>query len=301
MERFMDLSALTAFNLVAGHGGFGRAARASGRPKATLSRRVAELEASLGTRLIERGARGLRLTEAGTLLHARTGPLLAEIAEVGAALGGGLDRPRGRLRVSAPLLLSDTQLGRVAATFLRAYPEVDLEICAEDRFVDPVEEDFDVIIRVNPKPDDRLVGRCVLRDELWLVAAPDAARPAPAAEGAPTPLPAVVRSLPRPGEAWHVHDGSSRRSYAPEPVLRLTSLPTVRDAVVAGAGAALLPRSLVGGDVAAGRLTCWGWREGPPTELWALHTSRRLVSPKVRAFVAHLAAALQDAAAAPPR
>ncbi|MCX4198612.1 LysR family transcriptional regulator [Methylobacterium organophilum] len=288
----MDLSALADFNLVAAHGGFGRAARASGRAKATLSRRVSELEASLGARLIERGERSLRLTEAGALLHARTGPLLSEIAEAGAVVGGGLDRPRGRLRVSAPLLLSDTQLGRVAADFARAYPEVELEICAEDRFVDPIEEGFDVIIRVNPKPDERLVGRCVLRDELWLVAPPDLPRPDTSAESDVTPVPAAVRWTPRPEEAWQVHDGRTRRAFAPVPVLRLSSLPTLRDAVVAGAGAALLPRSLVGGDVAAGRLACWGWLEGPPTELWALHTSRRLVSPKVTAFVAHLATAL---------
>lgn len=288
----MDLSALADFNLVATHGGFGRAARASGRAKATLSRRVSELEASLGARLIERGERSLRLTEAGALLHARTGPLLSEIAEAGAVVGGGLDRPRGRLRVSAPLLLSDTQLGRVAADFARAYPEVELEICAEDRFVDPIEEGFDVIIRVNPKPDERLVGRCVLRDELWLVAPPDLPRPDTSAESDVTPVPAAVRWTPRPEEAWQVHDGRTRRAFAPVPVLRLSSLPTLRDAVVAGAGAALLPRSLVGGDVAAGRLACWGWLEGPPTELWALHTSRRLVSPKVNAFVAHLATAL---------
>ncbi len=288
----MDLSALADFNLVATHGGFGRAARASGRAKATLSRRVSELEASLGARLIERGERSLRLTEAGALLHARTGPLLSEIAEAGAVVGGGLDRPRGRLRVSAPLLLSDTQLGCVAADFARAYPEVELEICAEDRFVDPIEEGFDVIIRVNPKPDERLVGRCVLRDELWLVAPPDLPRPDTSAESDVTPVPAAVRWTPRPEEAWQVHDGRTRRAFAPVPVLRLSSLPTLRDAVVAGAGAALLPRSLVGGDVAAGRLACWGWLEGPPTELWALHTSRRLVSPKVNAFVAHLATAL---------
>ena len=288
----MDLSALADFNLVAAHGGFGRAARASGRAKATLSRRVSELEASLGARLIERGERSLRLTEAGALLHARTGPLLSEIAEAGAVVGGGLDRPRGRLRVSAPLLLSDTQLGRVAADFARAYPEVELEICAENRFVDPIEEGFDVIIRVNPKPDERLVGRCVLRDELWLVAPPDLPRPDTSAESDVTPVPAAVRWTPRPEEAWQVHDGRTRRAFAPVPVLRLSSLPTLRDAVVAGAGAALLPRSLVGGDVAAGRLACWGWLEGPPTELWALHTSRRLVSPKVTAFVAHVATAL---------
>lgn len=289
----MDLSALSDFNLVAGHGGFGRAARASGRAKATLSRRVADLEASLGTRLIERGGQSLRLTEAGALLHARTHPLLGEIAEVGAALGGGLDRPRGRLRVSAPLLLSDTQLGRIAATFVRAYPEVDLEIRSEDRLVDPVEEDVDVVVRVNPRPDARLVGRCVLRDAPWLVAAADAPRPAPRAEGEPIPLPSVVRSGPRPGEVWRVADGAERRAYAPVAVLRLSSLPMMRDAVVAGAGAALLPRSLVGGDVAAGRVALWGRSDGPPNEIWALHTSRRLVSPKVTAFTAHLAEALR--------
>ena len=283
----MDLPALTDFNLVAGHGGFGRAARASGRPKATLSRRVADLEASLGVRLIERGGRSLRLTEAGALLHARTGPLLGEIAEVGAALGGGLDRPRGRLRVSAPLLLSDTQLGRVAASFARAYPEVDLEIRSDDRFVDPVEEDFDVVIRVNPKPDERLVGRRVLRDELWLVMEPHAAPPEPRRGSDIIDLRSVVRSQPRSDETWGIYDGHHRRIYRPLPVLRLSSLPMLRDAVAAGAGAALLPRSL------AGRLACWGWSEGPPTELWALHTSRRLVSPKVRAFITHLASELE--------
>ncbi|MEE7493354.1 LysR family transcriptional regulator [Methylobacterium oryzae] len=290
----MDLTALSDFNLVAGYGGYGRAARASGRPKATLSRHVADLEASLGTRLIERGVRNLQLTEAGALLNARTGPLLCEIAEVGNALGGGLDRPRGRLRVSAPLFFSDVRLGNAAAGFIRAFPEVDLEIRAEDRPVDPVEEDFDVVVRMNPKPDERLVGRCVLRDVLWLVAAHDATRPEPLVGNPSTPLPSVMRSPPRPGECWHIHDGCSRRSYEPVPVLRLSSLPMQRDAAIAGAGAALLPRSLVGIDVATGRLACWGALEGPPTELWALHTSRRPISPKVKAFVAYLEDELRE-------
>jgi DNA-binding transcriptional LysR family regulator len=109
----------------------------------------------------------------------------------------------------------------------------------------------------------------------------------------------VVRAEPRPGEVWTVRDGSSRTAYAPVPVLRLSSLPMLRDAVVAGAGAAVLPRSLVGGDVAAGRLALWGGLEGPPNEVWALHTSRRLVSPKVSAFVSYLAEALQPSEAPP--
>ena len=96
----MDLLALADFTLVARHGGFGRAARASGRPKATLSRRVAELEASLDLRLFERGARTLKLTEEGRALFERTGQLLTELEETTTAIASGGHSPRGRLRIS---------------------------------------------------------------------------------------------------------------------------------------------------------------------------------------------------------
>jgi DNA-binding transcriptional LysR family regulator len=71
----------------------------------------------------------------------------------------------------------------------------------------------------------------------------------------------------------------------PAPVLRLSSLLIVCDAVLAGGGAALLPKLLVADDIAAGRLACWGAHAGPPVEIWALQSSRRLVGAKVRAFL----------------
>ena len=129
----MDLLALADFNLVARHGGFGKAARATGRPKATLSRRVAELESSLDLRLFERGARNLKLTEEGRALFERTGALLAELDETAAAIASGGKNPRGRLRISAPLLFSQTAMGRIAAGFALQYPEVRLEVTTEDR------------------------------------------------------------------------------------------------------------------------------------------------------------------------
>jgi DNA-binding transcriptional LysR family regulator len=107
----MDLLALADFNLVARHGGFGRAARAASRPKATLSRRVTELEASLDLRLFERGGRVLKLTEEGRALYARTGALLTELEETASAIASGGHSPRGRLRISAPLLFSQTAMG----------------------------------------------------------------------------------------------------------------------------------------------------------------------------------------------
>jgi DNA-binding transcriptional LysR family regulator len=193
----MDLLALADFNLVARHGGFGRAARASGRPKATLSRRVSELEDGLDLRLFERGARTLKLTEEGRALYERTGSLLAELDETAAAIASGGNKPRGRLRISAPLLFSQTAMGKLAGAFALKYPEVRLEVTTEDRAVDMVEEGYDLVIRVNPDHDESLVGRIFLRDRLVVVASPDLARPAD-----DHIVPAVFRGAADQAAAW---------------------------------------------------------------------------------------------------
>ena len=274
----MDLLALTDFNLVARHGGFGKAARAAGRPKATLSRRVAELEGALDLRLFERGARALKLTEEGRALHERTGALLAEIDETAAVIASGGDRPRGRFRISAPLLFSQTAMGKLAAEFALRYPDVRLEVTTEDRAVDMVEEGYDLVIRVNPDPDESLVGRPFLRDRLVVVASPDLPRPAEA------PVPAVVRGGDR-AASWTVATAAGQSSIAVDPVLRLSSLVMIRDAVRAGVGAGRLPVSLVSHDVAVGILVHWGDVERSDIALWALYPSRRLLSARVSAFL----------------
>jgi DNA-binding transcriptional LysR family regulator len=282
----MDLQALTDFALVATHGGFGRASRVSGRSKATLSRRVADLEQSLGVRLIERGTQSLRLTDEGRALHQRTHAPLAEIAEAEEAVTLGASTPRGRLRVSAPLVLAHVALGRVAARFALMYPDVQLEVVADDRKVDPVEDGFDLVIRVDPSPDERLVGRRILDDQRLLVAHPDFAMPAFNDDDEAPAVQAVLMSAAPADVVWEVRadDGKERRVTA-TPALRLSSLLMVRDAVLAGAGAALLPKLLVEDDIKRGRLALWGTDTRPPVEIWALRNSRRLVGANVRAFL----------------
>lgn len=280
----MDLESLADFNLVAAQGGFSRAARASGRPKATLSRRVAELEQSLGVRLIERGTHTLRLTEEGRALHARTEGLLAEIAEAGEAIVLGASVPRGRLRVSAPLVFAHVALGRIGARFALAYPDVQLEIVAEDRPVDPVEDGYDLVIRIDPAPDERLVGRQVLADERLIVAAPGL--PWPVVHAGEALVGAVVLAAMPPNRVWRMRSAEGATvTLKPQPVLRLSSLLMVRDATVAGAGVALLPKLLVADDIAVGRLVQWGPEDAPPVQIWALQSSARLVGAKVRAFL----------------
>jgi DNA-binding transcriptional LysR family regulator len=271
----MDLLALADFTLVARHGGFGKAARAARRPKATLSRRVSELEAALNLRLFERGQRDLKLTEEGRALAERAGALLAELEETTIAA------VCGRLRISAPLLFSQTAMGRLAAGFAQRHPDVRLEVTTDDRAVDMIEEGYDLVIRVNPAADDALVGRPFLHDRLVVVAAPDLS---PLTGGI---FPAVVRD--RDVESsWMIDTTDGQRAMAIDPVLRLSSLVMIRDAARLGAGVARLPLSLVSGDIARGRLIAWGDIPATPIALWALYPSRRLLNAKVSAFLEYL-------------
>jgi len=275
----MDLNALNDFALVAAHGGLGKASRASGRSKATLSRRIADLEDQLGVRLIERSARGLKLTEAGEALMARTEGPMHEVTEAMTAAREGLSAPRGRLRIASPVLFSQQAMGRIGAEFVAAHPEVSLEVVAEDRLVDLVEEQFDAAIRINPAPDSGLVGRCFAKDRLVVVAAPAVPQPEP---GEVRSVPGIVSSSVQPTH-WTLDGG--RLVLDPVPRLRLSSFLMIRDAAVAGAGAALLPQSIAWGQLARGELVQWGTVTGVEVGLWVLHTSRRLPAPKVRAFV----------------
>ncbi|CAE6772503.1 HTH-type transcriptional regulator DmlR [Paraburkholderia domus] len=283
----MDLTSLADFNAVALHGGFGPASRALDRPKATLSRRVAELEEDLGVRLIERGARRLRLTEEGLALHERTRGLMTEIQEAGEAVASRAPVPRGRLRISAPVVFAHVALCQIAARFALAYPQVELEVIAEDRVADPVEDGYDLVIRIDPPHDEQLVGRRILGDERLVVASPTMSIPStPASEAGELEVPAVMSVAASSGVLWNMRtEGGGVSVIKPMPVLRMSSLLMVREAVLQGVGVALLPRLLVEQDVQTGRLVCWGAEAGSPVEIWALYSSRRLLSAKVRAFM----------------
>jgi Transcriptional regulator len=279
----MDLEALADFNAVASHGGFSQASRAAGRPKATLSRRVRQLEDTLGVRLIERGARTLRLTEEGATLHEQTSALLERIDDIKQALMGNAGLPRGRLRINAPVLFAQRGLGRLAARYAAAYPGVQLEITADDRFIDPLVEGYDLVIRANPAPTTELAGRCFLRDELVVAAHPSVSHPE--VDDDANPVPAVILLGTPENLPWNItRDGRTQR-LPTRTSLRLSSMTMVHDAVLDGAGIAMMPRSLVQADLDAGRLLEWGSAVGRRIEVWALYPPHRHVSRKVSAFI----------------
>ena len=115
------------------------------------------------------------------------------------------------------------------------------------------------------------------------VAAPDLPPPG---EGSAAPL--IYRSAERPAALWRLMSDAGPRTVTLRPAMKLSTLLMIREAAIHGAGAALLPRTLVEGDLAAGRLACWGVEAGASTKIWALHASGRLPNAKVASFLRHL-------------
>lgn len=281
----MDLRALADFVLVATHGGFASASRASGQSKATLSRRVRELEEDLGFRLFDRDSRALRLTDEGEGLYGRVRGPLSEIGEAEVALHSSGQTPHGRLRISAPMLFAEVALGGIAASYSKAYPRVLLELVAEDRMVSPIEDKFDIIIRINPGSTNDLVGRCFYRERLQLVAPPSIASLLHQRNDAKLPSVVLTGSEDAP---WRINGDTEIGEIHHEPLICASTMLMAYRAIISGAGAGMLPSFLVADDIASGRLHKLGDISEAAVEIWALHPSRRLNSLKVTSFLDHL-------------
>jgi DNA-binding transcriptional LysR family regulator len=291
----MDLNALHDFVAVALHGGFAPAGRARNLPKSSLSRRVRELEEELGVRLLDRASRTFRLTTEGVELYERAAQLLEELDETEASLRSQSTMPSGQLRIAVPTLFGNLFVGRIAARYYAAFPNVALEIVASDRTVDIVAEGFDAAVRVNAQDADGLVKRRFSICNMLLVASPhlEQAPPKLGAHGH-VELPTVICEAVPVKPPWQFIRGKRRFEVRPRPIMRLSALAMVRDAVLDGAGYALLPDQLVNDDIASGALTLCGSLYGHTVDLSIVHPSARLVSRRLRAFIDLLVASFPN-------
>ncbi|MBE7941244.1 MULTISPECIES: LysR family transcriptional regulator [Ramlibacter] len=152
------LEDLAAFAAVARHGGFRGAARATGTSASRLSEALRRLEARLGVRLMHRTTRSIRPTEAGARLLARLRPALDDLDQALDAVNAARDKPAGRLRLNVPISAARLVLPRIVPPFLEAYPDIELEVVAEDRFVDVLAEGFDAGIRYGERLEGDMVA-----------------------------------------------------------------------------------------------------------------------------------------------
>ena len=155
----MELVDIRAFVRIADEGGISAAARLLGAPKSSVSRSLARLEESVGTVLVERHTRQLRLSDAGRLYLPHARRILADVEEAGSALEGLTGAPRGTLRINAAVTFALGLVAPMLPVFMRRYPEVRVVLETENRVVDLAREEVDVAIRVGQMADSDLMAR----------------------------------------------------------------------------------------------------------------------------------------------
>ena len=167
------LRAMSAFVRVAELGSLSSAARSLATTQPTVSKLIAALEKSLDVRLLERGASRATLTEEGSRFVESARRLLEDYEEAVAQIDRSTREPRGLVRIAAPMALGELKLNPLMLRTLQQYPELRIDLVLEDRFVDPVEERFDLTVRIGgPLPPD-LVARELATWPRYIVASPD--------------------------------------------------------------------------------------------------------------------------------
>ena len=285
----MDLNEIIVFAQVVQTGSFVGAARALEMPKSTVSRKVSDLEARLGARLLQRTTRKLNLTDVGHAYYQHAARVVAEIEEAELAVTRMQQTPRGLLRVTAPLNFGE--LAPVIASFLERHPEVRVEMVCTDRVVDLVEEGFDVAIRTGQLADSTLISRSLGGLQSYLVAS-GAFLEKHGTPQEPRDLErfdCLVFGAGAARASWKLSRGEQMLSVNVRARLIVNDFDFLEQTVQAGLGIALLPVSRATLHLRAGRLTrvLPQWCS-PETPVHAVYPSTRHLSPKVMAFLEHL-------------
>lgn len=298
-DSLADMADLALFVHVVDQRGFTAAARRLGLSKSAVSKRLDALEKRLGLRLLQRSTRAMSLTEAGQQLYARAAQAVALIDEARQLAGGLGDAPRGRLRVTASVTFGKLCLAPLLPEFLARYPEIRVELALLDRFVDLVDEGYDLALRLTRQPPPLVVARPLLPIGYRLCASPDYLR------GRRIEHPDDLAGLN--GLAYHGRDGDDapwqfRRGDESCGVrvggnCRVNNSEVVRDLLLAGVGVGLVWDYAVAREIAAGRLVALlpEWTpQGPFGQTaYALWLPQAQLPRKIRVFVDFLAERLR--------
>ena len=290
-----DLNDLYLFAQVVEHRGFAAACRAVGIPKSKLSRRVGELEARLGVRLIQRSTRRFAVTEIGQEYYRQCVAMLVEADAAQEVIDRSRAEPQGIVRVSCPPALVCFQVGDMVARFMAANPRVTVHLESTSRRVDLISDGLDVAIRVRFPPIEETdhVMRVLGGSEQRLVASPTCLKQlkGPA-------VPASLGELPSAGfgpahreHVWQLMGPDGATASVPHmPRLVTDDIAQLRSAALLGVGVVQLPTMAVERDVADGALVdiLPDWRPKAGV-VHAVFPSRRGLLPAVRSLIDHLA------------
>ncbi|WP_338868605.1 LysR family transcriptional regulator [Myxococcus stipitatus] len=284
------LDEILVFMSVVDAGSFVGGGRGVGLTRSAAGKALARLESRLGVRLLHRTTRQVSLTDDGRVFHEHCLQVLSALEDAEASVGRHTGTPQGVLRLTVPGAFGRLLVLPLLDEYLRAWPEVQVEVSFTDRVVDLIEEGFDLAVRIHAaSADTRLVSRLVARHRVFVCAAPSYLR----ARGEPTTLEELAEhdcllfSSQTRRQRWRLREkGGDWVSVEGRSRLRLDSGEAIRDAAVAGLGLAWLPGFLVDEDLEHGRLkavlpSC----ESEAVPIMALYPSKRFLPAKVRRFI----------------
>jgi DNA-binding transcriptional LysR family regulator len=282
------LTSIRAFTKVVQHGGFSAAARELRLSRSAVSKYVIELEQALGVQLLVRTTRSAGPTENGQAYYERCIRILSDLEEADLAVTQLQAEPRGLLRVNAPMSFGTLHLGRAVADFMGKYPQLQIQLVLSDEQVDPVEEGFDVTVRIADLPSSSLIARKIVPVRRAICASPSYL----AQHGTPQ-HPKDLREHTcltygylATGNQWKLTGKDGEHWIQVRWTLCSNNAETLRDAAVQGRGIALLPTFIIGADLQAGTLrTILPDYAAPEISLYAVYPPTRHLSVKVRLFI----------------
>ncbi len=286
MDKF---ESMLAFTKVVETGGFAAAARAMGLSRSVVNKCVINLENELGTQLLRRSTRQVTPTETGLAFYDRCTQILSEVNEAIAAITELQECPKGNLRLNAPMSFGTLHLSAVIAEYMALYPDVHVEVVLNDRFIDPIEEGFDVTLRIAELGvSTSLMMREIVSAKRVLCASPGYLKEA----GEPVDPVEFKRhrclhyGYQGSGSQWRLAGPEGEQSYAINCVMWSNNGEVLKDAAVNHQGIVLLPTFIVGESLQSGELrTILTDYKPPEITLCALCPRHRHLSAKVRLFV----------------
>lgn len=292
-----QLSAMRAFVRVVQTGSFSAAAREQNTTQATISKKVAALEAKLTGKLLTRSSRELALTQVGAEYYDKCVAILAELDEADALARDEVASPKGVLRVSAPVALGCQILAPVLSEFLSLYPDIKVDLALTDKHVDLISEGVDVAIRAKELEDSSLIARHLFDNPLLLIAAPSYLE----CHGEPREPDDLKRhncliySMLKSINIWHFSQSDQNHAVAVNGNFQSDSGDALLQLALNGVGLVQLPIWMVNDHLKNGRLKqVLSDYEGQPLPVNAIYPQSRYVPLKVRCFIDFLRQKISD-------
>jgi DNA-binding transcriptional LysR family regulator len=290
LDRFQSL---TVFAKVVEQGSFARAAQRLDLSTSAVSRHVADLEAHLGVRLLNRTTRKLSLTESGQAFLERTVQLLADLEEAEDSATASARVPRGTLKLTCTTTFGERHIAPAIADFAAKHPQLRFDVELSGRMVDLVEEGFDLAIRIGPPSGQALIARLIGETQLICCASPEylARHGTPKVPQDLAKHRCLTYSYLPIRDTWRFREASGKEhSVRIAGPVNANNGQFLAGLAAAGVAIALEPDFIVGDELASGRLVELLPQFRPATApIHAVYPSRRHLSAKVRAFVDFIA------------